>query len=982
MIHFFFIFSVFIFSVYTHAAAAHLSWPLDRVETMQCDEDFSCAHHTYLADGFMNYCLRSNIKRLRYPTETTLQMFIQHNKNPLRAEEKHPGTTSLQLLQVAQDYLKGRPCVEIPAFQEGARFMFSSKLKKISEKCPALVELSDLQNSESMPGHLANARFVVMADCIMRENFLSLGIMLHESVLLNAVAFIGERVCAGPVKLKFLNPDMKALLDKVEIVTKAWNLSAPGFANASQLLPPAVVHNASGVSKSSIFYAMQGAVGGAKLSIAPVVNWQEHQKKLRKEHAIEAQKAKERDLYYQPDHLPLLSSDVCPEPLACSCIKQFLDGRGGQCAISDLDDYENYDMRMWLHKTQGEANHLTRYPFLHNPCLFYEDIKRAMYCVIGVLAWGKSQTPLGAVSCMNWGAQGPYECPDMKQIIESWSAISPPTSFCENILFLMQNRKILGSFGCNMSFLDRCLLWLPGPLKQGAPGVERVADLYQDVFYKTVLYMLELRDVKHGNQAAFDIMEDFKKSALFVESDALQWMCRLTEFVMITETWLGKEVSFEGSVFGMGAYLNDRLEHIQFIPGYMGLNTESIEHLINSVAPTRRTLNKKRYGFKSGMHRDLLAIKVMSFPKTYTISSVPFQKTRAAVCALKLLFGVRQEDVERVVAVMDQVQEIPSEIYHENLSTERLNKFLTNNGAVAMQDVQMLDVARMSVERILLKQKITWFNDQMMDYRFYRELFKGDVKITTEHLKRAQAVIAREGSAMTFQNVCPFIKDQEDVDYSPPEKAGEYGDVHRNIVHNQEQNPYLLALDAYMHQYLTSEWLPEHMMLLETENVLKEKEVQLEEAERTKSVYVQRIKDPVDMRDDVVLTTHDTIGLLSKAQHMDEFTEQEKCTIEDLREEYQALAASAAVKRAEHERKKSVLNLFITKMNSASVGCWAQQPVNMGLLLLKAIGVPNIELAVTPLEAQQIVSSVINLRPMKRSTDVYDVSLQGYLQYF
>ncbi|MCY4414677.1 MAG: hypothetical protein OXC30_06855 [Alphaproteobacteria bacterium] len=460
--------------------------------------------------------------------------------------------------------------------------------------------------------------------------------------------------------------------------------------------------------------------------------------------AVEMSKKQEEERFFQEEKPALLPDYLCPEPEVAQCIRRFLDrGKFAKDMGKKNDRLHSWLSEAFAAEKQWE-NELITYPFsidLMRESVNLEDefvwsahqytreILEVMSRLHGIFCWEYQQSSLspkcvGAIK--RWKEEDKY--PNAKKILRAWKKGPFPDSFCGNIMFFMQNRARLESFGCDMKFLDDCRHHLPALLDHVWQDSTKYRAFYRDVlwlkpdYYKKQTsdlaqitcskeyieyYKYPLRCLQHFCRG----LKDVKRGAQY---DAAMWFCGLAKNLMIADILLGKRPALTFSIQGIAAYINDRLEYVQFHPNYYGLNTDTLNALVLFATGNGRdvqliggelqecgavhSLNKKRHGLKWGLLHSVL--RQNWFPLYYGKGTESFGRTKIAIGALTK-FGVSGVVVEGLQSTMDEVGVIPSYLYHNPLTEYALNAFLRKFGKEGVVCAPELNDAQRTVECIL-----------------------------------------------------------------------------------------------------------------------------------------------------------------------------------------------------------------------------------------------------------------------------------------
>ncbi|MCY4414379.1 MAG: hypothetical protein OXC30_05325 [Alphaproteobacteria bacterium] len=520
----------------------------------------------------------------------------------------------------------------------------------------------------------------------------------------------------------------------------------------------------------------------------------------RERHSCAVKNDQEQELYFQTaEYLDWLPDDLGPEREVAQCIKSFL-AKG-----EFLQERPSMKFRLssWFREAflveKLYLKTLITYPFARGLMdntmnlmdesvweghQYTSDIFQVMLKIYGIFCWEYKQSSL-LPECVDalprWKEEKAY--PNVKQILHSWKEGPFPESFCGNIMFFMQNRARLESFGCDMNFLDDCKHHLPDSLEPFRPGACKYSKFYRDVFsnpgvYKKKIYDLmenltacEKSSAEHNSSAEhiqcyakpLQDLECFQKS---LDHSAARWFFGLAERLMVAEILLGLRPSFQSSIQGIAAYINDRLEYVQFHPDYHGMNTATLNEMVFRLTKNALDLqlikgslqecgvvyplNQKSHGLKRGILPFLLDQEW--WPKHFAHDSGHFLQTKSAIGGLTK-FGVSSDVVKSLQSSMDEKGMIPISLYYNPLTEDALNDFLKQCGKEPAVFGSELNVEQRTVECILHDMKLPCPESAEGQYVRYREFFACDRVITRNDLAELATVMIHYGD---LRSASPF----------------------------------------------------------------------------------------------------------------------------------------------------------------------------------------------------------------------------------
>jgi len=554
---------------------------------------------------------------------------------------------------------------------------------------------------------------------------------------------------------------------------------------------------------------------------------------------------------------------------------------------------------------------------------YTSEILKVMSQIHGIFCWEAQQSSLSP-ECVDalprWKEEKEY--PNVKKILHSWMQGPFPDSFCGNIIFFMQNRARLESFGCDMKFLDDCQNHLPALLDHSRPGALKYREFYRDVFRNQSIYKKKICDFQtniyecaacpeiaigdpHQNSLEHiqyytyipACLENLQK---IVKHPAARWLFGLAEALMTADIILGHLPEGTLSVQGIAAYINDRLEYVQFHPDYRGMNTNTLNACVQMLTRNgmnvymriedqevrfeeggvAHPLNQKKHGLRWGVHPFIL--DQGWWPRHFDQGSKHFLKTKLAIDGLTK-FGVSNAAVESLKSSMDAQGQIPIALYYNPLTEDALNAFLQQCGKEPAVFAPALNGAKRTVECILHDMKFLWEVGAEVQYVCYHEFFAYD-RVTT------RADLAALAETMIV-----------------------YGDL-------KLQDPFaaFLLVRAYIEKVV----LP---------NMLEEKRAILFARQQ-----IERLSDQS--------------GQMEYVSELREATEQ--CY-------------------TEFQRKKQILDFFCDKQDLPPGECLLFQHANMLVLFLSALGVVKLPCACTVIEAQDIISEISDGCPLQKDLKLY-----------
>ncbi len=530
-------------------------------------------------------------------------------------------------------------------------------------------------------------------------------------------------------------------------------------------------------------------------------------------HSCAIKNDQEKELYFQTaEYLDWLPDDLGPEREVAQCIKSFLDKEESfQEKI-----LMKTRLRLWMSESFLKAErylNLSTYPLakalmdntmnlMDESVLqgqkYANEILKVLCKIYGIFCWESKQSSLSpdcVAALPRWKEEKAY--PNVKKILHSWKEGPFPESFCANTMFLMQNRARLESFGCDMNFLDDCKNHLPDLLEPFRPGACKYSKFYRDVFSNPGVYKKKICDLRANLTACehssvphiqycvtpLSYLEYFQNGVdPSAAVDAVKCLCGLAEGLMVAEIILGQCPEFQPSAQGIAAYINDRLEYVQFHPDYHGMNTATLNALMllitsdgidvrlamsNQAIGFARfgavhPLNQKSHGLKRGILPFLLDQEW--WPKHFAHDSGHFLKTKSAIGGLTK-FGVSSDVVKSLQSSMDEKGMIPISLYYNPLTEDALNAFLKQCGKEPAVFGSALNVEQRMVECILHDMKLPCPESAEVQYVRYREFFACDRVITLDDLAMLSEVMIQYDdvrSANPFGNfliACAYIEE-------------------------------------------------------------------------------------------------------------------------------------------------------------------------------------------------------------------------------
>ncbi|MCY4414659.1 MAG: hypothetical protein OXC30_06765 [Alphaproteobacteria bacterium] len=707
-----------------------------------------------------------------------------------------------------------------------------------------------------------------------------------------------------------------------------------------------------------------------------------------------AQKIDSMDVEVVQQKVPCFHSNVqfdldynfLPETEIAAHITQFLDI--GRFPVVDTDDMGHYKLREWLSKAfvlNSRQKELITYPFMaeEDSCKYVLQIQAVMKRLHGIFCWDlqKSHT------MPEWEKEEKY--PKIKKILLSWKQGPFPESFCENIIFLMQNRARLEFVGCEMHFIDDCVQFLPNGIDISLTGAPKYRDFYKNVLEDVSVFCKEKAIEFEGTGECCEDRENYvlyyvfplKKIEEFVETEvkhpAAVWLCDLAYKLMNAEIILGKRPELVISIQGIAAYINDQLEYVQFHPRYAGMNTATLNALVMLIAGEQidfgripnqvleslvvNTLHQKPYGLKWGIHK--LVVDAGWLPTHYTRDTNQFLKTKVALGALKR-FGVSSEAVRSLQLSMDRIGMIPTSLYHDPLTERALTDFLDASlrrcRTRPVVCAPMLTAMQKTVDCIVHDMKLTWQESAAVDYKNYQEIFSSDRALTKDDLVALEGVIGADDLEIKFELNVPFFQSvclvSDDQPFPQP-----------CVVF---QHPLLLAVRAHIGGVF-NEMVDERQDILEVIEDLKSLAAQLELLDSGQVVMREVAKDVGEMNDKIIGEAHGCKTEEEKKQALLGCIKRIPYTKKTLTREISDLKNQCKNRYEEFQRKKEILEYFCTRLYDQSRDCLIYQPVNMIVMFLKSLGVVMSDLAHTVQEARDVAAVIIDERPLQRDGSIY-----------
>ncbi len=665
---------------------------------------------------------------------------------------------------------------------------------------------------------------------------------------------------------------------------------------------------------------------------------------------------------------PCVRRILLPEPEVALSIRAFLD-EGEFDILHFKKMMKNQHLLSWLlcdSELQRERE-MCMYPFLTDPArtdktIFMHDryssnIKKVMNRLLGVFCWEDKQSSLSPKDPRvidGWQEEGRY--PKMKKILKFWRTGPFPKSFCGNIMFLVQNKEKLECLGCDMHFLDKCVSHLPASLDLLMPGVLKYCNFYKDVFSHPGIYEQSLKTLL----VSIDGASQEQKKYQFFYVQPLSWLnnfqkqmpskfaanflFELAKNLMIAEMILGARPELEISIRSIAAYINDRLEYVQFHPGYKGMNTETLNALLTSITRGKSDirleegcvvesgvvylLDKKEHGSDTCMHPFVLAQGLLA--KEYAAGEPPFSQTRAALGVL-IKFGLRIEEVKTLQSCMDEAGKIPGYLYHEPLTEFALNEFLKECGKEPIVPLRVLNGMSKTVARIMFDRKDNLKKNAQGNYEFYKDKDADTQAITRDDLVALEGVIMENDADMVFQRAAYARRLQTECSADPLLWA-----IHVHIGNMMSQmRAERTAIDESRHRlqslFVERPWVREREA--ETEDLQRLDKQQACDGEERAKNKLQELRHNIQK------------ALKKKAEHMRK----------------QRLMSEGIDKRCVDLRRRiDILRHFSERLQLDSKSCLTQQPLNMIIMFLRSLGVSTPPLQDSAQGARYAFSAILN----------------------
>ncbi|MCY4414400.1 MAG: hypothetical protein OXC30_05430 [Alphaproteobacteria bacterium] len=339
--------------------------------------------------------------------------------------------------------------------------------------------------------------------------------------------------------------------------------------------------------------------------------------------------AQEKDLSSQNNKYSSLPYEFLPESEVVVSLNAFLNKRKvPQC---DEEYLHNCRLREWLSRFFVEKSlhqrEMTTYPFLLLPedenqasikyDIYVGDIQKVMNRLYGIFVWEVTESSKSPHAMPGWEIEKKY--PNMHKILRSWRQGPFPDSFCGTIMFLLQNKLRLECFGCDMHFLQQCGQSLPSHLKPFAPGDLKYKAFYQSALhYQPRIYRARVIRFSESHLVCGNYVMSYLRPLVLMQiftdsmigSPDVMWLCSLAWRLMIAEVILGKRPELFISIQGIAAYINDRLEYVQFSPEHYSMNTETLNALVTVITGGKSDLqlSPKYYGMNAAALNDLMTL--------------------------------------------------------------------------------------------------------------------------------------------------------------------------------------------------------------------------------------------------------------------------------------------------------------------------------------------------------------------------------------